>query len=90
MKREEQDPRSAVFVRAADRARLTGRRREIGRLYFFGKSGKEIRRATKIADGTFKRDLAFLHGRLGSSKQAEFVHRIYETGTGRTGPRPVT
>jgi DNA-binding NarL/FixJ family response regulator len=81
------DPRVAVWERAAETAKLTGRRREVGRLYFLGKSGKEIMRATKIAEGTFKRDLAFLHGRMGSSKQAEFVHCVYEMayGNGPTG-----
>lgn len=75
------DPRIAVFERAAKRLKLSGRRREIGRHYFLGRPVKEIRRVAKVPEGTMKRDILWLHARLESGNRAEFVHRIYESGT---------
>ncbi len=79
MRERNSDPQ-AVFERAAERLKLTGRRREIGKHYFLGRSGKETRCLAKVPEGTMKRDLVSLHGLLGTSSRAEFVHRIYEIG----------
>lgn len=80
----ETSDRDVAFERVAARLKLTGRSRETGRRYFLGEAAKEICRVIRIPEGTLKRDLVWLHGRLGTSDRAELVHRIYEMG-GRSG-----
>lgn len=81
MREQNSDPLKAVFDRAAERLKLSGRRREIGWLYFRGEKGTAICLAVKITVGTMKRELVALHGRLGTSNRAEFLHCIYENAT---------
>jgi DNA-binding NarL/FixJ family response regulator len=80
MREQNPDLLRAVFDRAAERLRLSGRRREIGWLYFRGEPVKAIRLAVKITEGTMKREFVSLHALSGTSNRAEFVHRIYENG----------
>jgi hypothetical protein len=82
MSGQDADSLRAVFDRAAERLKLSGRRRVVGFLYFVGRTGKEMRHAAKVTEGTMKRDLVFLHGLLRTSNRAEFVHRIYEIANG--------
>ncbi len=80
MREQDSDPRKAVWDRVADQLKLSGRRREIGWLYFRGDKATVICRAVKIAEGTMKRDLVSLHGLLATSNRVEFVHGIYGRG----------